>query len=733
MKKQVLLAAVLASTLGFAQTISQSEGDIPNDFSHKERERQLNEFGQVQSWNSSSDEVAEDRFLQAAQFNLNEMMVNGRVLFGDPMTNYLNDIVGNLVEGNRELNTNIKVYTYRSSVPNAFMTINGNLFVTTGLLAQVQNETEIALIMAHEIGHHANDDLKRGFQNELNTSKIATSQDFFNSTTYDYSRELELEADLYGLNLLVESGVYNPEEALSLFDVLLFAYLPYDEIPFDFNMLLPEGINAPDDFIIRKANPITAFEDYDDSESTHPNIKARKGEYVEALLEMESPGELPINPLGDARFNEIQKIARENVLRQDLMHRNYIRAIYNGFLMTRHDSTPNESISASIGFALHALSRYKKEEMYSDVVMKTSDVEGQLHPVHHFFEKCDDVDLAALALAYNYKLHLAYPENAFIEQNYKNSLDEIVWEYEWPLSDFTHDPAEAEATMDTLTEEEVNALSKIDKIKYQRALNGEVEGTTWTRSVLFAYKDNQDLIKDFEEAEEAAEEGREMKKVQWSNFDDIDDLMDQEEYDLDLDEVIYLSPLAIDIDGFNSRTENLRLDYAGTYELRRLMSESTLQVINATRFRGNYLAPEEFKRNDVQDYNDYALLRAYIEELSDHGDMNIGSSLHAEMVDLADRYGTQYVVLPRIFRLYAPGHGSLTGLIFCAAIPPLWYFLPETAGNMAGGDHLFYSNMVIDIVNNELLMLNMETYNTSGSKTDYRNAIIYESIQQISK
>jgi len=109
-----------------------------------------------------------------------------------------------------------KVTLMTSPETNAFALPGGHIVVLSGLLQQVESENELAMVLAHELGHYAHRDhlrrLGRGFgvtvASMLFLGKDSFLTDFFSRTflTFDsgYSRQQELAADEYGLELLVK-------------------------------------------------------------------------------------------------------------------------------------------------------------------------------------------------------------------------------------------------------------------------------------------------------------------------------------------------------------------------------------------------------------------------------------------------------------------------------------------------------------------------------------------------
>jgi len=109
-------------------------------------------------------------------------------------------------------------YTFRvgildSSDPNAFAAPGGTIFVSSGLLAGLSSENELAFVLGHEIGHYRGRDhlrsLGRGLVLELVLSLVlgdglvGSLGDSVNAfTQLRFSREQERDADRFGLGLV---------------------------------------------------------------------------------------------------------------------------------------------------------------------------------------------------------------------------------------------------------------------------------------------------------------------------------------------------------------------------------------------------------------------------------------------------------------------------------------------------------------------------------------------------
>jgi predicted Zn-dependent protease len=117
---------------------------------------------------------------------------------------------------------------------NAFALPGGSMYVFTGLLDRLQNDSELAAVMGHEMthvrrehwAHQAAADQERvaGLSILLGATKAGnaayTAAGVLNSlVNLRYSRKDEDEADQGGLNNMIAAG-YNPQGMLQLFQVL---------------------------------------------------------------------------------------------------------------------------------------------------------------------------------------------------------------------------------------------------------------------------------------------------------------------------------------------------------------------------------------------------------------------------------------------------------------------------------------------------------------------------------
>ena len=129
----------------------------------------------------------------------------------------------------------LRVYLMHDSSLNATMLPSGMMIVNTGLLARVRNEAQLAAVLGHEAGHYFRRhslDLHRDTRRKSEMAEAATSAlhsyeaidsngawSLINQailmSTPRFSRNLESEADAYGLMLMARAG-YPPRAASAI-------------------------------------------------------------------------------------------------------------------------------------------------------------------------------------------------------------------------------------------------------------------------------------------------------------------------------------------------------------------------------------------------------------------------------------------------------------------------------------------------------------------------------------
>ncbi len=173
-----------------------------------------------------------DRKLRSKFQNVESKMFQGKAVVE---SNYLNELILKM-DPQLVRYMNLRIHILCDSNVNAFATVGGDIYVLDGFLQKVETENELVMVLGHELGHFE----KRHHWRSLGdavimiTMKMALSAagiDTLTGVSPDiifgkFSQKHELEADIYGINVL--NQVYNHVGGYNIFfDKILT--IPLDE------------------------------------------------------------------------------------------------------------------------------------------------------------------------------------------------------------------------------------------------------------------------------------------------------------------------------------------------------------------------------------------------------------------------------------------------------------------------------------------------------------------------
>lgn len=186
----------------------------------------------------SRDTVLEDdekRLWKRANEEQHDMDRSGLLYEDEALERYVNEVARKLEPPEIYAVIPFKVKVIKNPYLNAFALPNGAVYIHTGILARMDNEAQLATLLAHEMTHATNRHsvisfrgiknkaaVVAGLQGTIGTvplvGDMVTSLGALGATSsvYGHSRELESEADTTGLKLMVQAG-YDPREAPKLF------------------------------------------------------------------------------------------------------------------------------------------------------------------------------------------------------------------------------------------------------------------------------------------------------------------------------------------------------------------------------------------------------------------------------------------------------------------------------------------------------------------------------------
>ena len=167
---------------------------------------------------------SKDNFILNSSYYINDLFTSGDIVFNDTVTNYLNKVKDVVLNDFPEIKQKVRVYTYKSPIVNALATNEGVIFVTTGLLARLSSEAQLAYILSHEISHYVDKHPINSYVEEITLEKKDKSFKKLSGTNKfkllsKKSRETELEADEHGY-IYFHSTTYDSNAPVETFHIL---------------------------------------------------------------------------------------------------------------------------------------------------------------------------------------------------------------------------------------------------------------------------------------------------------------------------------------------------------------------------------------------------------------------------------------------------------------------------------------------------------------------------------
>ena len=151
-------------------------------------------------------------------------------IINDPVLNqYINDLGKKLVSKSESVQTPFHFYIMKSNVLNAFAFFGGNVVIHSRLIMDTNNESQLASVMAHEIGHVTQRHLARAMEAQNNNSPyvwgatlgsllltlanpeagmaaMTTTMASSTQSMISFTQSNEQEADRVGLRTLAKAG-----------------------------------------------------------------------------------------------------------------------------------------------------------------------------------------------------------------------------------------------------------------------------------------------------------------------------------------------------------------------------------------------------------------------------------------------------------------------------------------------------------------------------------------------
>jgi Zn-dependent protease with chaperone function len=739
-------------------------GTIPQDFLTLSQVKFQQDVKQ-EAKNSKNHNVnaSKTEFLLETNYLIDELLLSGKVLFGDTVTNYVNAVADRVLVNQPELRGKLRFYCLKSSEANAFSTNQGIVFVTLGLIAQLENEAQLAFILSHEIAHY---ERHHTMSEYLKNQQIFSDNSSYKYNTYDdqirtastYSKELELQADSIGLARLSKTG-YDCDEAISSFFVLQFSELPFEDFEFSGNFLENSVMQLPKDLFLDSVQPINLEHDKDDdSYSTHPNVATRRATLETILEGMSDCGNQKFAASKEA-FYTVRKISRFETVRILLNRRDYCAALYNSYVLQKEDSS-SIYLKCCVGKALYGMAKYKNHGQFSDVTEYYGKMEGNQQQCYYLFHELSAAQLNMIALRYLY--NLSQIDSASVIHDMCADLTEeavrlndihfddmkktyaLFLEVKNTPSDTVQKVDPKNQTVDSDQSSDSKAyVSKYDKLRQEKKKLDQKQAVETKKSdvskyYLLAFADilgDANVKAMFDVAENSSAERTAAEKAE----KDKTDKMSSYEYrkaqqknanaekkdglNLGIDTVVFVDPfyyMADDRKGLKLiASETQQLEFANQIRQNAAYSKLNIDLLN----------PKSFTANDVDKYNDLSTVNDWIGERLDHDDELEMIPLETDrMIPLVKKYNTTHFCYTGVYT-YEQKRENRGFIIFFSII--CYPVLPFGLAYALTPEHdTYYYTMMYNVATGKP-DVKRTVHLKSKSKKGYINSIMYDMMVQI--
>ncbi|MFD1553818.1 hypothetical protein DNU06_09480 [Putridiphycobacter roseus] len=657
----LLLFHLLFFVCSFGQNYNQyqpiqSSGNVPKDFTRLSTEKLQSDIDQISKKESRKSKKVKEDFYLESNFGIDEILSNGRILFNDPLSNYLNEIYGKIKTVNPSLEQlNVRFYTSRSTIVNAFTTHGGIIFFNIGLLAKLETEDEIAFVMCHELAHfiHKHNIKQYSYNEELDKNKGEFKHENWESKIFakaNYSQAHETDADEIGFNLFKHTH-YDQNRVVNVMESLRTYNLPFkSETNFSVAALNLDENNVLFPLVVALDSITVKTYSNNNQLSTHPDIDSR----LKALTPHITQENKPATP------NAVLTTAQFEMCHLYLEKGMFNHAIYAA-LSLQKEHPESEYLSEIILKALYGVAQ-TKTYVFENKSKKDIDYENteeiayqaaEIQQIIQFFQELGPIKtntIAIVALWQQIKSAGTTKNNAMIER-----LKGLTLSYK----DYYESDSNSIA---------IKALIKNDT-EFKQLYNAIIATSA---------------LKDIATSEK--------------NFEGVDNML-------------ILSP--------EYRKFNLKQKKSYKYKASESLLKNYHEIIedNTAKLdiKNKVLSNSFIKNSEVEMFNDIALINSFLSE-KNACTPNVLCSKKEAILDLTNRYGTDKISLMGIYSFQFSKNmsqkiGALvwTGIVFPTLPIGIWYaFKPN---------YITYNyTFMYSLTTEQLLYANLHPFKMKGNR-----------------
>ena len=651
-------------------------------------------------------------------YSIDNMLMSGNVLYGDPLSVYATKIMEKLLANDQETLNKLRIYTLKSTQVNAFSTDQGIIFVTIGLMGKVENEAQLAYVLAHEIAHFKKNHNLTAYKKKTDIMSGKSGYRHLSMEerllkTLSHSREAEFEADELGFEIYSDAG-YNLLQANAAFDFLLYSYLPIEDPKIGPDFFGDAYYKLPANYQIKEINLPAEEEDVDDSELTHPNVHKRQEKIDNFMDEMKVDTSAPIYFISQKEFERVKELACFEMVSTYLKNNNFISSFYLIQILKKKYPDHPFLIGAEC-MAIYGMQRYDNNEQKSDYNPDYKEVEGEQQALFFLFSKLRRKELNVLAVKFLWEKSLQYPDNDFLKKLRQQSLTDFAAHVDFRSRFFLTDVSKI-----PVVDSSKAVKKRPSKYAYCATAFIKLFGdSTFASAYKAAMKsekqkdedDDDDTEGETEVAEDSREESDEMKEVNKRPK---------------LDTLMMLSPRFFKVD--NRKSVSNQMIKSELEEI--ALNNRVMSFADALSLELTYVDCRDKNSLTTDKFNEYALLVDWLIERTQFEGENFTCFNSRLTADVMEHYNTDYLAVNTVWSAIEKKEFSFGALVLSLILYPtipfyIYYqFTPYQETE--------YTFVLFNLRSGELEYVDYKFFKSKYRK-DMINAHLYNSLNQIKK